>query len=109
MNCEEAVHLLDQFVDRELSSEEIQEVQRHLLLLMRPIVPNGPQQMAPPAVIATVGAAPAVAVADAGAAPPQPAPTVSPDDVTIPIDVESATAAATPSAGISPEPTEAPT
>ncbi|HZT09105.1 MAG TPA: mycothiol system anti-sigma-R factor [Chloroflexota bacterium] len=30
MNCDEALQLLEQFVDRELTSEEITEVQRHL-------------------------------------------------------------------------------
>jgi len=30
MNCIEVVALLDQYVDRELSSEEVVEVQRHL-------------------------------------------------------------------------------
>ena len=30
MNCTEVVNLLDQYVDRELSNEEVLEVQRHL-------------------------------------------------------------------------------
>ena len=30
MNCTEVVTLLEQYVDRELSSEEVVEVQRHL-------------------------------------------------------------------------------